>query len=94
MLEIKVTQARRAAGMDYHHLRQINLQLETLIREKERERLRPGLTRLFEAGCGFTEFLVRLFHHLAWTDIENCRLVSSTWKNFIDRLPSSDNPDC
>lgn len=68
--------------MDYHYLREINLQLETLIRE----RLRPGLGRLFEAGCGFTEFLVRLFHHLDWADIENCRLVSSTWKNFIDRF--------
>ena len=27
-----------------------------------------------------------MFHHLAWSDLENCRLVSSTWKNFIDRL--------
>ena len=74
--------------MDYHYLRAINLQLETLILEKERERLRPGLGLLFEAGCGFTEFLVRMFHHLAWSDIESCRLVSSTWKNFIDRFYS------
>ena len=36
--------------MDYHYLRAINLQLETLILEKERERLRPGLGLLFEAG--------------------------------------------
>ena len=57
VLEIKVTQA--GARMDYHYLRAINLQLETLIQERKK-RLRPGLGLLFEAGCGFTEFLVRI----------------------------------
>ena len=45
--------------MDYHYLRAINLQLETLIQERQRS-VRPGLGLLFEAGCGFTEFLVRI----------------------------------
>ena len=57
MLERKVTQA--GARMDYHYLRAINLQLETLIQEGQRN-LRPGLGLLFEAGCGFTDFLVRI----------------------------------
>ena len=57
VLEKKVTQA--GARMDYLYLRTINLQLETLIQERQRK-LCPGLGLLFEAGCGFTDFLVRI----------------------------------
>ena len=52
-----MTQA--GARMDYLYLRTINLQLETLIQERQRK-LCPGLGLLFEAGCGFTDFLVRI----------------------------------
>ena len=78
--------AARLPGMDYHYLRALNRQLETLIHQRHRELSKPGLNSLFEAGCGFTEFLVRMFSYLPWPDIESCRLVSSTWRDFIDRL--------
>ena len=46
---------------------------------------RSPLNEMFDRGCGFTEFLVLMFHYLPWADIENCRLVSRKWRDFIDR---------
>ena len=46
---------------------------------------RSPLNEMFDRGCGFTEFLVEMFDYLPWSDIENCRLVSRKWRDFIDR---------
>ena len=46
---------------------------------------RSPLNEMFDRGCGFTEFLVAMFYYLPWSDIENCRLVCSKWRHFIDR---------
>ena len=44
---------------------------------------------MFDRGCGFTEFLVGMFYYLPWSDIENCRLVCTKWRDFIDRYAVS-----
>ena len=76
-------------SMDVHHLAILNSQLESLIQQRrfELEKLELSfMNQLFERGCGFTEFLVKVFCQVSWRDVENCRLVSKRWKEFIDRL--------
>ena len=69
----------------------------TLHRIARLEEERPSISLLFSMGCGFTEFLSRLFFHLPLPQVGQahlvqgqpaqvlaCRLVSPTWRDFID----------
>lgn len=81
--------------MDVHHLAILNSQLESLIQQRrfELEKLEFSfMNQLFERGCGFTEFLVKVFCQVSWRDVENCRLVSKRWKEFIDRYVVEKHP--
>ena len=79
--------------MDLHYLQVLNLQLQSLIEKRQREieaeelqlPAEASINLLFAKGCGFTEFLINMFSFLTWTDLRNCRLVSTRWKQFIDR---------
>ena len=47
---------------------------------------------MFDRGCGYTEFLVSMFHLLPWSDIQSCRLVSTKWRDFIQRYVVDSHP--
>jgi len=79
-------------------LASINAKLQETI-EKMRQakleemRARAGLPMLFDMGCGFTEFLSNVFAHLPLPQVLQCRLVCSTWRDFIDTEVVERHPD-
>jgi len=79
-------------------LASINAQLQETIekmRQAKLEEMRPraGLAMLFDMGCGFTEFLSNVFAHLPLPQVLQCRLVCSTWRDFIDMEVVERHPD-
>jgi len=79
-------------------LASINAKLQETIermRQAKLEEMRPraGLPMLFEMGCGFTEFLSNVFAHLPLPQVLQCRLVCSTWRDFIDMEVVERHPD-
>jgi len=59
----------------------------------EEMRPRPSLSMFFDMGCGFTEFLSNVFAHLPLPQVLQCRLVCSTWRDFIDMEVVERHPD-
>ena len=58
-----------------------------LINLKKRKQLEvktETINKLFFLGCGFTKFLTEMFLKLTFEEMLSARLVSSTWKKFID----------
>lgn len=68
----------------------INQQLQQTIvdlkRKLELEAEARSIKQLFHMGCGFTDFLSQMFFHLDLEEVEQCRLVCSTWKDFVDEF--------
>ena len=79
-------------GVEY--LKLINLHIQNLISEKKKELdlERKSLKQLFYMGCGFTEFLTQVFIFLDFSDVQNCRLVCSKWKEFVDEFVIQKHP--
>ena len=58
-----------------------------LLNLKQRKQLEvqsQTVNRLFYLGCGFTKFLTEMFLKLSFEEMLRARMVSSTWKRFID----------
>ena len=76
--------------MDYSTalLVSINQQLQQTIidfkRKLELEAEARSIKQLFNMGCGFTDFLQHVFFYLNLEEVQQCRLVCSTWRDFID----------
>ena len=68
----------------------INQQLQQTIidlkRKLELEAEARSIKQLFHMGCGFTDFLSQMFFHLDLEEVQQCRLVCSTWKDFVDEF--------
>ena len=79
-------------GTEY--LKLINLHIQNLIEQKKREIEveNKSLKRLFDLGCGFTEFLTQMFCYLDFSEVQNCRLVSTKWKQFVDDFVFEKHP--